>query len=279
MSAGVEVARDSGSEYVLSVIEKYAVRAEAARAAEQLFPVLREWAGPDLVDIWLSGSYAKGTATALGTDVDVFVSLSEGARLSIKDIYWELFHWLRRRRLRPAASNVALRVEMDGIAVDLVPGRLRPSSGGSHLAKGASGALPPARLQTRMGDHMLYWRKKDNWVQTNVAEHIRLVTGSGRTREIRALKIWRERQRLDFSSFYLELTVMNCLRGQRAQGLGEDVRRVLHFLAHEFIRVRVVDPANSNNVISEDYGREERRRIARAARKSLDAKRWENILW
>ena len=129
------------------------------------------------------------------------------------------------------------------------------------------------------GDHTLYWRKKDSWVLTNVAEHLRVVTGSGRAQEIRALKIWRERQRLDFSSFYLELTVIDALWGRRGQGLAENVRRVLQYLADDFPRARVVDPANPHNVISDSYGPEEKRAIAMAARKALGMRRWQQVLW
>ena len=114
---------------------------------------------------------------------------------------------------------------------------------------------------------------------TNVAEHLRVVTGSGRAQEIRALKIWRERQRLDFSSFYLELTVIDALRGRRSQELAENVRRVLQYLVDDFPRARVVDPANPHNVISDGYGPEEKRAIAMAARKALGMRRWQQVLW
>lgn len=291
MSAGLNVVRDFGSEYLLRVLEGYEIGPESVRAARNLFPALREWAGPHLVDICLSGSYAKKTATCLGTDVDVFVSLSDFRGQNIKDIFWGLFHWLAHRGLRPQAQNVSLRLERRGIAIDVVPGQLRAAAaGGAEESRFSKGARKDAALfgskSHPAGDHALYWRKKDNWVQTNVAEHIRLVAGSGRTQEIRALKIWRERQRLNFSSFYLELTVMECLRGSRSARLGADgvglegnVRRVLRYLADDFARARVVDPCNPNNVISDDYGAEEKRVIAMAARKTLGIRRVEQIIW
>ena len=67
---------DFASDYVASVVEKYAVHAGpgsvAARAANEVVPVVKAWAGRYLLDIGLSGSYAKGTALSLGTNVDVF---------------------------------------------------------------------------------------------------------------------------------------------------------------------------------------------------------------
>jgi hypothetical protein len=261
--SSASVNRDFASDYVASVVEKYAVHVEpgsaAVRAANELVPALREWAGRYLLDIGLSGSYAKGTAISLGTDVDVFVSLSEVAGDSMKHIYWSLFQFLADRGQRPQAQNVSVRVERNGTQVDVVPGRKQPSSS--------------------TGDHTLYRRKKGSWVQTNVAEHIRLVLGSGRTREIRALKIWRERNRLDFPSFYLELTVMKALSGARAEGLAGNVQRVFEFLADRFIRSRVLDPANSKNVVSDDLNPEEKQVIAVAARKAISMSTWEQVLW
>ena len=154
--------RDVASEYVSTVIAEHAVRPAAVRTAEGMFPLLQE-SGRSPAEISLSGSHAKGTATALGMGVDVLVSVNEVAGQNIKDIYWRLFHWLGHKGLRPKARNVSLRVEKDGLAVDIVPGRIRsPRSyefGVSRPVK-AGDAVP--------GPHTLYWRNKDSWVQTNV---------------------------------------------------------------------------------------------------------------
>jgi hypothetical protein len=81
MSLAIGSDRDLASEYVATIVEKHAVQigpaSAALRAANEMFPVLREWAGRYLLGIGVSGSYAKGTAITLGTDVDVFVSLED----------------------------------------------------------------------------------------------------------------------------------------------------------------------------------------------------------
>ena len=183
----------------------------------------------------------------------------------MKHIYWSLFQFLADRGLRPQAQNVSVRVENNGTLVDVVPGRKHEGSA---------------------GDHTVYRRKKGGWVRTNVAEHIRLVLASGRTHEIRALKIWRERNRLDFPSFYLELTVMKALADARSEGLAGNVERTFEYLADKFTRMRVVDPANPKNVVSDDLNPEERQVITAAARKALASiggagrmSGWEEVLW
>jgi hypothetical protein len=250
----------TADQYVASVVIKHAVRAgvdsAASRAANLVVPVLRSWAGQSLLGIQFSGSYAKGTAISIGTDVDLFISL--GGTQPVKEIYWSLFQCCVARRLNPQAQNVSVRVQSNGLNVDLVPGRKQAG---------------------KTVDHTIYKRKKDSWVQTNVAQHIRVVSNSGRTAEIRALKIWRERNRLDFPSFYLELTTIEALRGSRSYGLAARFLDILRYLTADLSRARVVDPANTNNVISDDLESEEKRAIAATAEKCLMMRSWGDILW
>ena len=42
-----------------------------------IYPVIKAWAGEMLVSVSPSGSFSKGTANKSGTDIDLFVSLSE----------------------------------------------------------------------------------------------------------------------------------------------------------------------------------------------------------
>jgi hypothetical protein len=251
----------SADQYVASVVWKHAVTtaagSSASKAADLLIAPLREWAGTSFLRIQFSGSYAKGTAISLGTDVDLFISLRDVPGKGVKEIYWSLFQFCADRGLKPQAQNVSIRIKCNGVQVDLVPGRKQ--SGNTT-------------------DHTLYRRKKDSWVQTNVLEHIKVVAGSGRTDEIRAMKIWRERNHLDFPSFYLELMTIEALKGNRSKGLAERVGEVLRHIAERFMQARVVDPANTNNVISDDLELDEKRAVMNAARISLQ-RPWEQVLW
>jgi len=87
-------------------------------------------------------------------------------------------------------------------------------------------------------------------IRTDVGQHIHLVSSSGRAQEICAMKIWRERNSLDFPSLSLELTVLEALAGQRFGQLADNVLAVLRYLARRFRRMTVRDPANEDNVIS-----------------------------
>jgi hypothetical protein len=159
-------------EYLWKVLVKYAPdRAGAERAAQGIAPDLQRWAGSQLAELTYSGSFAKGTANSLGTDVDLFISLKADTGGTLADIYNNLFRRAQELGWQPVQQNVSVRIQYLGKKVDLVPGRIQ--SGYQNY-------------------HSLYKRKSGSWTQTNVKLHGDTVRESGRTQEIRTIKIWRD---------------------------------------------------------------------------------------
>jgi hypothetical protein len=106
-----------------------------------------------------------------------------------------------------------------------------------------------------------------------------VVRESGRCDEIRAVKIWRNLNTLEFPSFYLELTVLEALHGKSTNNPAANVLAVLQYLTKDFVEARVMDPANSNNVVSEDLTKDEKLQVANKASISLGKKSWGEIIW
>ena len=158
----------------------------------------------------------------------------------------------------PKRQNVSLNIKVNGYSVDLVPAR---------------------RQDIFSGDHSLYRRKADTWTKTNVAKHINYVRQGGRIDETRILKLWRNQKGLDFPSFYLELTVINALSGRFYGTLSGNVWTVFEYLRNKFSSARVVDPANTNNIISDDLTIAERSKIKAMAEQALSAKDWSQIVY
>jgi hypothetical protein len=200
-----------------------------------------------------SGSFAKGTANSSGTDIDLFISLSSSVTMSLKDIYNSLANTLNKNGYIVRKQNVSLGITVNGYDVDLVPAKRQGSYG---------------------NDHSLYRRRVDTWIKTNVSNHIALISGSGRTEEIRIIKLWRKKQGIDFLSFYLELTVIEALRGKRIGDLENNVQAALLYIRDRVAIARVVDPANSSNVLSDDMTTAEKTAIASAARDAAAATTW-----
>ena len=249
-------------EYVLSIIAKYKLAtgqgSPAYQAAQNLYPTIQRWANKYLIEITFSGSYAKGTGVRGSTDVDIFISLDPQTPGTLKELYDGLYSFLDSNRLSPRRQNVSVGLNYSGVSIDLLPARKQAGN---------------------TKDHSLFKNKAQTWTQTNVQQHITLVSQSGRLDEIRVIKIWRNLHRLNFPSFYLELTVLDALYNKNKNQPATNVLTALEYLRDSFTNTRVVDPANSNNIISEDLTSSEKSLIAGQARDSRAKARWEDIIW
>lgn len=240
------------------ILAKHEPSQLAVLAKAQLEPLIKNWAGDKLLAVEYSGSNAKGTAVSPGTDVDLFISLSPETKETLEDIYERLGQYLKAHSYKATEQNVSWNVKLLGISVDLVPAKKWPGL---------------------TSDHSLFRRKVGTWTKTNVRRHINLIRSSGRGEVIKAIKIWRHLNNLEFPSFYLELATIEAMRNRIPQGSVRDVQTVLRFLSTEFSDRRIVDPANSNNIISDDLTASEKDLIAAAARASLLRSSIDEIIW
>jgi hypothetical protein len=250
----------TGDQHLYGILAREAVDTSATspvRAAQAIVaPIIREWAGDKLVSIHPSGSFVKGTGNRSGTDLDLFISLSENTTETLKEIYDKLFDRLSDKGYAPKKQNVSVNIQVLGFSVDLVPGKRQNA-----------GSL----------DHSLYVSRARTWQKTNVWTHIAAVRTQNRISEIRVLKLWRDQLGLDFPSFYLELVAARALSG-RPLALAENVSLVFDYLRDSFMSARFVDPANSNNVISDELTIAEKRKICTAATEARKTLYWENVV-
>lgn len=249
-------------EYVVGVLNKYAVpngpNSRSENIGRTVASPIREWAGEMLEAMFYSGSYAKGTAVRGTSDVDVFISLKPQTTESLKEIYDKLFSLAERQHWAPRKQNVSIGVNVSGAQCDLVPGKVQ---------------------EAYKNYHSLYLRKKDSWTQTNVVLHVDTVRKSGRLNEIRAIKIWRMLHKLDFPSLYLELFTIDALSGRSSSSLADNVIHVLRTIGASLSVTRIVDPSNTNNILSENLTVEEKQRIAAQAAQSARERSWGRIIW
>ena len=249
----------SADGYLRGLLSAYAVNATAAQAAGQsIYPVIEKWSNGLLVNATFSGSLAKGTGISLSTDADIFLSLSSTTPGTLADIYSTLYNAVTQAGYQARKQNVSIGVTVNGYSIDLVPGRRQSQYG---------------------GDHSLYRNRANTWTQTNVDTHISYVTNSGRVEEIRILKLWRTRHGLQFPSFYLELAAIDALYYARHGDLASNVYRALEHFRDNILTKTYMDPANTNNAISDDCTALEKAAIAAKARESLGKRTWQEIVW
>lgn len=219
---------------------------------------LRTWAGQQLNTLEYSGSYAKETGVRGISDVDVFISLKPNTSNTLKEIYESLFSLAESNSWSPRRQNVSVGLTVNGTRGDLVPGKVQAGF---------------------RNYHSLYLGKRDSWTQTNIALHVDTVRSSSRQREIRALKIWRMLHSLDFPSLYLELFTIRALAGRSRSALADNILHVLRTIGSSLPSTRIEDPANTNNIVSDDLTAGEKKRVAGLAAESAQQQYWKEIIW
>jgi hypothetical protein len=74
------------------------------------------------------------------------------------------------------------------------------------------------------------------------------------------------------------MTVINALSQKYGGTLSTNVWTVFQYLRDSFTAARVVDPANTSNIISDDLTVVERAKISAAAKQALNATDWNQII-
>lgn len=265
--------------YLFQVLQKYNPRDLIGYSYQisQLKATLHTWADSCYVDIIDSGSRAKGTAISISSDVDFLLSLTSGCNENnggLQGIYNSLHDRLKNAYPGARKQNVSVRVGLSGNTLSMLVDKLEVD-------------ITPARKQAdNTDDHSLWVSKLNTWKKTNIKKHILDVSTSGRTNEIKLLKIWKELNKLDFPSVYLEYLLINILfyKPKSINSLADNFWYVLLELSRDRsnpLYSRIVDPANSSNILSDLLTDAEKNKIILKA-KSITTRNnlfWSNIIW
>ncbi len=227
----------------------------------ELTPHIHTWANGHAYILKLSGSLAKGTAITGTTDIDIFISLdpSVGTCNTLENVYNTLRNRFNMAGYTAREQNMSVGIDHTGLKIDVV-------AGVKHHVLGL--------------DHSVWKRKVKTWTKTNIDAHINLVKNSGRVSDIKAIKIWRKLHNLDFPSFYLELSVIEALKGTGLLGSSpaNNFVKVLNYLADDFENKVINDPSNQSNEVSDELTIDEKQKIKSLATATL-AGAWNQAIW
>jgi hypothetical protein len=254
--------------YLQSILNKYAARSLDSHTLSILLlkADLQKWASTCFISTLNSGSRAKGTAISMASDVDYLISLRANCNATnggLKSIYDSLHTHLKSKYNPVRKQNVSFRIKIGDLEIDITPARKH--SGNTN-------------------DHWLYLSKLDTRRQTNIQKHITDISGCGRLNEIKLLKIWRELNKLDFPSIYMEYLTIGILSGKSkdAKNLTDNFRFILQALSKNLsnpLNSRIVDPANSTNILSNLLTLTEKKAIVSKAKLSIGQQYWSGIVW
>lgn len=227
----------------------------------ELTPHIHAWANGHAYILKLSGSLAKGTGITGTTDIDLFISLDPSVSTcnTLENVYNTLRNRFNGAGYTAREQNVSVGINHTGLKMDIV-------AGVKHHPLGL--------------DHSIWKREAQTWTKTNIDEHVNHVKNSGRVFDIKAIKIWRKLRGLDFPSFYLELSVIEALRGGTLLGASpsENFVKVMNYLVNDFVDKTITDPANQSNEVSEELTENEKGIIRDAATTTLQGA-WNQAIW
>jgi|SRR3989344_2031312 len=227
----------------------------------ELIPHIHVWANGHNYVLKLSGSIAKGTAITGTTDIDIFISLDPSVSIcnTLENVYNTLRNRFNGAGYSAREQNVSVGINHTGLKIDVV-------AGVKHHILGL--------------DHSVWKRKAQTWTKTNIDAHINHVKNSGRVFDIKLIKIWRKLHDLDFPSFYLELSVIEALKGTGLIGSSptSNFIKVMNYLINHFENKVIKDPSNQSNEVSDELSTAEKQKIRDRAQETL-AGNWNQAVW
>lgn len=241
---------DSGS-----MLDHYKAKNQVVREA------LQKEFGSKLVKSINSGSYAKHTAMNRKFDMDICIHFRRDAFKTLKEMYDAVYEFLSKKfkkqtddldEVRKQKVSIGLLFSVDGedIAFDVTPGR-----------KYKDDDTDNNDINIHINDDDI----EQNYTKTNIAKQIESILGKNKEREcIRLLKVWKFVRKFKIKSFFVELLVIKAFEREAIAditGLWNRLEKTMCFIRDNIETVRLIDPGNSNNIVSDSLSDEEKKAL------------------
>ncbi len=221
---------------------------------EEIEGVLRDTFGSE-PRFYYAGSYGKKTMIKEAYDLDIVMYFPSTVNYSVKDIYISVLRTLVNKKYPVHPKTVAIRI---------------PSQGGFHID-----VVPGKAQDVTYYYATLYKNGEYTTMQTSIKIHIDTVKPVKDI--VRLVKLWRLRQNISWETFALEQTVVRALTGLNKDDLAKSTWNVFIFIRDNIERVRLIDPANSNNEIAMPTNT--RLLLKAKATSATQAQNWGQIIW
>jgi hypothetical protein len=208
--------------------------------------------------VYYAGSFGKRTMIRDRYDLDLVIYWPQNCQFTLKNIHNGVGNVLKKHWTHVTPTNVGWELPFEGgFHLDVVPGR---------------------SLDSAFRYANLYWRESDSTLQTSIKVHIDTVRNSGRCDAIRLIKLWRCRKNIPFHrSLALELITIEGCSGQRSDDLPSQVWSALQYIRDNIVTKRIVDPANTNNFLSDRIPPPDKAAIQQAAQAALNSRTWQEV--
>lgn len=217
-----------------------------------------------------SGSYKKRTAVNIKFDMDLVIPFKKEDADSLETIFKELARYfdidyrkkdssLLQVKKQKVAIGLTFLVDGHMLDLDIVPGREI-----DDYEKDGNLNLYVNETMGTIG--------KSTYLKTNIQKQIDNIRNNSSTREIiKLLKVWKRRKSGQIKSFVIELITVKALSDYTGEEeLWEKLKHTLAYIRDNIKTARLVDPGNSNNVVSDSLNGFEKTAISDTMKWMLD---------
>lgn len=219
-----------------------------------------------------SGSYAKHDAVNVKFDIDVCQPFKYGSFKTLEEMADDVFNFFATEyeddelikyetRKQRVSTGLTFLIDGDKIKMDIVPGR--------ELSEGDYEKSKDLNLHVRAK-----LDKPATSTQTNIQTHIDHIKGKDGERQIiRLLKTWKFNKNKDIKSFFMELITIRAFEDKGKEvpsDLWGKLKMTMEYMRDKVESIRLVDPANSNNIVSDTMDEAEKKNLSEDMKRMLD---------
>ncbi|PXY41855.1 hypothetical protein DMB65_04635 [Flavobacterium cheongpyeongense] len=211
----------------------------------------------------ITGSVVKGTSI-YGSDVDIQLCFKKdfGSIASVYDtisdyIFDELkIKEIKEIREQKHSIGIGIQLENEVKRIDIIPTRL----------------IENGKNDVQLFVNKIGFFEKSTYKKTNHEKQmLSLKLNYREQRIVRLLKIWKVENNLKIKSIFLEWLAKKSFESKPITNkIEKDLTNVIYFIARNIEFIRIVDTANSNNVISNTLTYEEKSSVSRFCFNMLD---------
>lgn len=254
--------------HVADLMEKYIEKREVVKDA-----LVEKFKDQIITRAINSGSYAKHDAINIKFDLDVCQPFKRNAFDTLEEMADAVFIFFNdefedddlvkyKTRKQRVSTGITFVIDGDEIQMDIVPGR----------ELNADDYVETNRLNLYVRPKLL---QVASTTQTNIQKHINLVKSKKSERSIiRLLKVWKtNKNNIRVKSFFVELITIKAFEKctNIPSGIWEQLEMVLAFIRDNVKTIRLEDPANSNNVVSDTMTDSEKENLHRDMKLMLES--------
>ena len=93
------------------------------------------------------------------------------------------------------------------------------------------------------------------------------------------MNLWKKRKNVPIKTIILESCVIEGCKGINRSNLESQLMTVFKYIRDNIQNTRMLDPTNSNNVISNDISKEKKNRIRKLAIQAIEAHYWKQVFF